>query len=138
MRIKPPISKVNFFFLEKKYIYLQSSSYHAVSTDLPGPLSPPVSIVHRSREVFKAPSCIGTEQLYIGSSKLFKLCSSVWRGPPECIAYEFVLTYPAVSRISFNLDSFRDGWNRSFFFLIQFSISTQFKCQNGSISNNSV
>ena len=36
-----------------------------ISLDL---LSPLVSIVHYSREVFKATSCIGTELLYIGSS----------------------------------------------------------------------
>ena len=41
---------------------------HAASTDLPDPLSPPVSIVHHSREVFLAASCIGTELLYKGSS----------------------------------------------------------------------
>ena len=35
----------------------------------------------------------------------------MWKGPQEYIAYEFVLTSPAVSRMSgsFNLDSFRDG-----------------------------
>ena len=66
----------------------------------PWPLSPPVSIVHRSREVFKAISCIGTELLYIGSSCSCCLYSSMWRGPQEYIAYEFVLTSSAVSCIS--------------------------------------
>ena len=45
-----------------------SSSCCTASTDLPNPLSPPVSIVHRSRQFFKATSCIGSELLYIGSS----------------------------------------------------------------------
>ena len=47
---------------------LISSSCHAGSRNLPDPLSPPVSIVHRSQEVFQATSCIGRELLYIGSS----------------------------------------------------------------------
>ena len=63
----------------------------------PDPLTPPVSIVHRSREVFQTSSCIGTELLYIGSSLSSKLCLSMWRDPQEYIAYEFVLTSPAGS-----------------------------------------
>ena len=74
--------------------------------DLPNPLSPPISIVHNPQQVLQATSCIGTELLYTGSS-----WSSMWRGPQEYIAYEFVLTFPAVSRMSgsSNLDSFPDG-----------------------------
>ena len=36
----------------------------------------------------------------------------MWRGPLEHVAYEFVITYPAVSHMSgpSNLDSFRDRW----------------------------
>ena len=58
-------------------------------------------------------SCIDTELLYIGSSWLPGLCSSMWRGSPDYIAYEFVPTSPAIFRISgsSNLDSFRDGWS---------------------------
>ena len=41
-----------------------SSLCGPASTDLPDPLSPPVSIVHHTREVFMAISCIGTELLY--------------------------------------------------------------------------
>ena len=39
-------------------------------------------------------------------------CSSVWRGPHENIAYEFVLTSPAVSCMSYlsNVDGFRHRW----------------------------
>ena len=48
-----------------KQISSSSTSRCAVSTDLPDPLSPPVSIVHCSREVFKFISCIGTVLLYI-------------------------------------------------------------------------
>ena len=39
------------------------SSCHAASTDLPDPLSPLVSIVHRSRQVFLATSCTATKLL---------------------------------------------------------------------------
>ena len=86
-----------------------SSSCRAASTDLPPPLSPPIYIVHRSWEFFKAISCIGT---YIGSSWSSCLCSSMWRGLWEFVAYEFVLTSLAVSGMSgsYNLDSFRDRW----------------------------
>ena len=72
-----------------------SSSCRTASTDLSDPFSPPVSIVHRSREVFQAISCIGTELLYIGSSWSSYLCLSMWRGPPEYVVYEFILTSPA-------------------------------------------
>ena len=65
-----------------------SSSMSPASTDLPDPLSPPVSIIHRSREVFKVISFIGTESLYIGSSWSSCLCSSTWRGPQEYVTYE--------------------------------------------------
>ena len=70
------------------------------------------SIVHCSQEVFKATSCIGTELLYTGSCQLSCLCSSMWRGPRKYVAYEFVLTSPAVFCMSSlsNLDSFCDGW----------------------------
>ena len=93
-------------------LILSSSSSHAASMDLSDPLSLPVYIVHRSQEVFQAISCIGTELLYIGSSWSSYICSSVWRGPRKYIAYKFVLTSPAVSRMSgsSNLDSFPDRW----------------------------
>ena len=54
-----------------------SSSCHAISTDLPDPLPPPFSIVHRFRYVFKATSCIGTELLYVGPCWSSCLCSSM-------------------------------------------------------------
>ena len=89
-----------------------SSSCRTASMDLPGPLLPLISIVHRSRKVFQATSSIGTELLYIGTCWSSYICSSMWWGPQEYIAYEFVLTSPAVFRMSgsSNLDSFRDGW----------------------------
>ena len=62
------------------------------------PFSPPLSIVHRFRQVFRATSCIGTERLYVGSSWLSCLCSSMWQAPQKYVTYEFVLTSPAVSR----------------------------------------
>ena len=118
-----------------------SSSCHAASNDFPGPLSPPVSIVYRSQHVLQATSCIITARLEppklcyhpwlaadegrvlhmlshvvwwknISSSWSSNLCTSMWRGLQEYIAYEFALTFPAVSRMSgsSNSDSFRDGW----------------------------
>ena len=91
--------------------YMSSSSCCATSTDLPDSFSPPISIVHRSQELFKAISCNSTELLYIGSSWLSCLCSSIRRVPLKYIAYEYVLTSPAVSHMpgSSNLDSFHDG-----------------------------
>ena len=76
------------------------------------PLSPTVTIICRSQEVFQDASSIGTELLYISSSWLFYLCLFMWRGLQEHITYGFVLTSPAVSRMSgsSNLDSFCDGW----------------------------
>ena len=83
------------------YIYISlSSSCHAASTDLPDPLSSLVSIVHRSRQVFKSTSYIGTEMLYIVSSWSPCLYSSIWRGPQDYVAHEFVPTSPAVSCMS--------------------------------------
>ena len=80
--------------------------------DLTDPLSPPVSIVHRFREIFRDTSHIGTELLYIGSCWLSYLCSTMRRGTQEYIAYEFFLTSLSVFRISGSndIDSFRDGW----------------------------
>ena len=91
---------------------IPSSSCRVGSMDLPDSLSPPVSIVYCSWEVFKSISCTGTEQFYIGSSWSCCLFSSFWRGPGVYDAYEFVLTSPVVSRMSSssNLDSFRDQW----------------------------
>ena len=74
---------------------LSSLSCHAASTDIPDPLSPPVSVIHRSLEVFKATSCINTELLYIGSSWSSCLCSSMWRGPQEYVGYEFGPYFPS-------------------------------------------
>ena len=117
-----------FFFFNLKKIPFDGlcfssslSSSRAASTDLPDPFSPLVSIVHHSREVFEATPCIDTELLYIGSSWSSWLCSSIWRGSLEYIAYEFVLTFPAVSHISrsSNLDSFLIFPNTCYFSSIQ-------------------
>ena len=53
---------------------------------------------HRSLwpSLAKAISFIDTELLYIGFSWSSCLCSSMWRGPPDYITEEFVLTSPAV------------------------------------------
>ena len=52
---------------------MSSSSCQAACPDLPDPISPPICIVHRSRAVFQANFCIGTELLNIGSSWLSNL-----------------------------------------------------------------
>ena len=80
------------------YISSSSSLRHAISTDIPDLLLPPLPIVHCFRQVFRVTSRIGIELLYVG--------------PQERIPYELVSTFPAVSRMfgSSNLDSFRDGW----------------------------
>ena len=76
------IERINDFILHRGrcltdlVIIIYVASCRSVSIDLPGPLSPPVSIVHCSREVFQATSCIGTELLYISSSGSSNLCSS--------------------------------------------------------------
>ena len=90
---------------------ISSLSYRAASMGLHEHLSPPFSIVHRSREIFQA-TCIGTELLCIGSGLSSKLRSSMWRGPQEYITYEFFLIFPADSRMSgsSHADSFCDGW----------------------------
>ena len=50
------------------YIYISSSSScRTASTDFPSPLSLPIFIVHRSRHVFLATCCIGTELQYTGA-----------------------------------------------------------------------
>ena len=67
-----------------------SPSCNATSTDLLDPLSAHVSIIHRSLEILKSISSIGTELLYIGSSWPSCLCSSMWMNPPEYITDKFV------------------------------------------------
>ena len=73
------------------------SSCRIASTDLPGSHSLPFPITYRFRQIFQTTNCIGTEQLFIGSSWLSNLCSSMCTGPQEFIAYEFVSTSMAVS-----------------------------------------
>ena len=89
-----------------------SSSCHVASKELTEPLAWPVSIVHFYREVFRVMPCICIELLYIDYCWSSCICSSIWRGPKEYIAYEFVLTSKAVSHMPAlsNLDSFREEW----------------------------
>ena len=85
-----------------------SGVHHHVT--LPARIPLTLSRHHRSQEVFQATSCIGTELLYVGSSWLSNLCSSIWRGPQDYTAYKFILTSPAVSCMSGSskLNSFHD------------------------------
>ena len=53
------------------------SSCHAISMDISDPVLPPFSIVHRSKQVFRATSGISTELLYVVSSWLSCLFSSM-------------------------------------------------------------
>ena len=65
-------------------IYI-SSSCRAARTDLPDALSPSVSIVHHSREIFHAIFCIGTELFYIGSSWSCMCSSLLLQQCPACL-----------------------------------------------------
>ena len=82
------------------YIYIYISSCHAINTEIPDPLSPPLFIVHHFRQVFRVTTCIYTELLYVGLSWLSCLCSAMWRGPQEYITYDLVPTSPAMSCMS--------------------------------------
>ena len=58
--------------------------YHhrrVISTDIPDPLSPPLPIVHRFRQVLRTTPRIHTEVVYKGSSRSPYFCSATWRGP---------------------------------------------------------
>ena len=79
------------------YIYI---SYLAISTDISDPLSPPLPIVHRFRQVLSATFRIYTELLYLCSSWSPYFCSAMWKGPQEYITYELVPTSPIVLRMS--------------------------------------
>ena len=107
-----PLCYCRIDLLKSKIIHNRSSSCRAISTDIPDPLSPPLPIVHRFRQVLGATSRIYTEQLYVCSSWSSCFCLAMWRGPQEYITYELIPTSPAVSRMpgSSNLDSFCDGW----------------------------
>ena len=58
-------------------LYISSSSCHAISTEIPDPLSLSLHIVHCFRQVLRTTSRIGTELLYVGSSWSSCLCSSM-------------------------------------------------------------
>ena len=59
------------------YTYISSSSCCTISTDISDLFSPPFSIVHCFWQVFRATSHISKELLYVGSSWLSRLCSSL-------------------------------------------------------------
>ena len=64
-----------------RIIIISSSSCHAISTDIPNPLLPPLPIVHWVRQVLRATPYILTELLLVGSSWSPLFCSAMWRGP---------------------------------------------------------
>ena len=88
-----------------------SSSCRAASTDIPDPLSPLLSIIHRLWQVFRTTSRILTQLLYVCSSRSSCFCLTICGDPQEYVTDEPVLASPAVSCVSgsSNLDSFRDG-----------------------------
>ena len=77
-----------------------SSSCRTISMDVPDPLSQPLPIVRRFRQVFRTTPRIYTELLYVGLSWSPCLSSAMWRSPLEYITYELVPTSPAVSCMS--------------------------------------
>ena len=97
-----------------------SSSCRAASTDLPVPLSPPVSIIHRSREVFQDISCIGTVLLYIGFSWSSCLCLFMWRSPQELnFRFDVIFGISKFHEASFILNLIR---NLSFYRRVNFTL----------------
>ena len=91
------ISLYEFFF----HYGVQYRLHHVTpSVQISMTLSPPFSIVHCFRPVFRTISRIGTELLYVGSRGSSCLCSSMWRGPLEYVTYKFVPTSLAVSCMS--------------------------------------
>ena len=84
------------------YIYIYIYIYHYVALppriSLTLSLQPSLSSITPGRSSRLYP--VSTELLYIGSSWSSCLCSSMWRCPLEYIAYEFVLTSPAMSCMS--------------------------------------
>ena len=96
-----------------------SSSCHATSTYIPGPLPPHLSFVPCFWKVLRATSRILTELLYVGSSWSPCFCPNMWRCPLETITYELVPASPAVSCMSgsSNFGGFRDGWPYSWCFV---------------------
>ena len=102
-------------------LYTIGSSCHATSLDLRDTLLQPLCIIHRSRLISKAISCISTELLHVDSSWSPCLCSSMWRGPGKYVTYEFVFTPPAVSaclvRLIFIVFVMGSSWPYRFYFL---------------------
>ena len=113
MIVPVKVIKVKGFCLHKEKVFLKCHHHHH-HCQYGSPWPSLATRLYRPslREVFKAISCISTELLYIGSSWSSCLCPFMWRGPQEYVAYEFVLTSPAVTCMSgsSNFDSFRDGW----------------------------
>ena len=68
-----------------------------MSMDIPDPLSQPLSIFYRFRQVFKATPRIYAELLYASLSWSLCLCLAMWRSPLEYITYEHAPTSPALS-----------------------------------------
>ena len=63
-----------------------STSCHAISTDIPEPLSSPLPIAHCSRQVLRSTSRIATELLYIGGVAT-SMASSRAKGHLQCLFY---------------------------------------------------
>ena len=68
-------------FYPISYNISSSSSCHALSTDIPDPLLPPLPIVHHLQLVLRATPRIFTKLLYVSSSRSPCFCSAMLRGP---------------------------------------------------------
>ena len=88
----------NSVYLPNSLKSSSSSSCCASSTDLPDPLSPPVSIVYQHPVGFVGYILYRDRAVeYIVFSWSSCLCSFMWSGPREYVAYKFVHTSPTVS-----------------------------------------
>ena len=104
------------------FIYQPSSSCHTTSTGLLDPLRPPVSVVYRSRKVFKPTSCIGIELLYIGFS--WSSCVGVHRSMSLMSSSPHLQQYPTcLVRLAWILFVMGGRWAYSCRFYCIFLIS---------------
>ena len=80
MIVSKKVVTQNIFPLLSKALS-SSSSCRSISTDIPVPLSPPLPIVHRFRQILRATPRIHTELQYVGScwSPCFFFCEGVHR-----------------------------------------------------------
>ena len=102
------------------YIYINISSSHSASTDLPDSLSSFVPIIHRFRQVFLTTSCIRTKLLYVSP------CSSLLpQQYPACLVRLIWMVFEIGGRWLYSW--FLVGWCFQGLFSIGRSIFVQFR-----------